>query len=61
MKPLLHTSCRQVTIRPPVSRPTETRASMADPSGDQHTSVITNQLARDPARHWSGNVIIVEF
>ena len=38
MKPLLHTSCRQVTIRPPASRLADSRASMADPSGDQHIS-----------------------
>ena len=33
MKPLLHTSCRQVTIRPAASSPADSRASMAEPSG----------------------------
>ena len=38
MNPLLHTSCRQVAICPPVSRSAETRTSMADPIGGQDIS-----------------------
>ncbi len=52
MKPLLHTSCRQVTIRPAGSRPADSRASMAGPNGAQRISssrVHCTRTGRPPA------------
>ncbi len=44
--PLLHTSCRQVWIRPPESRPADRRASIAGPSGPQLSSSGRDHITR---------------
>ena len=48
MKPLLQTSCRQAAIRPPASSPADSRASIADPSGDQRHLVLAAPHAPGP-------------
>ena len=45
-KPLLHTSCRQVWIRPDPSSPADSRASMAGPTGPQPSSSSRDQSTR---------------
>ena len=55
MKPLLHTSCRQVWIRPPASSPADSRASMADPNGAHDISSPRDHITRTgPPGHRPG-------